>query len=126
MAVAEKFDPAAHDKHAVDPREALKADRETHARLEAGLHDSFPASDPVSAAQPAPSKAGWRPRERLALGQGVRDLPLTERSVTMKTEFNHAENASPRSGSNKMVIPLVSGVILLLAVALAIWLKMHG
>ena len=44
----------------------------------------------------------------------------------MKTEFNHAENASPRSGSNKMVIPLVSGVILLLAVALAIWLKMHG
>ena len=56
MAVAEKFGPAAHDKHAVDPREALKADRETHARLEEGLHGSFPASDPVSAAQPAPSK----------------------------------------------------------------------
>jgi hypothetical protein len=54
---AEKFDPAPHDKHAVDPQEALRADRETHARLEAGLHDTFPASDPVSAAQPAPSKA---------------------------------------------------------------------
>jgi hypothetical protein len=44
----------------------------------------------------------------------------------MKTEFNHAENASPRSGSNKTVIPVVSGVILLVAVALAIWLKMHS
>jgi hypothetical protein len=54
--MAEKFDPAPHDKHAVHPREAAKADRETHAKLEAGLMDSFPASDPVSAAQPAPSK----------------------------------------------------------------------
>jgi hypothetical protein len=54
--LAEKFDPAAHDKHAVDPKEALKADRETHAHLEAGLKDSFPASDPVSATQPAKSK----------------------------------------------------------------------
>jgi hypothetical protein len=54
--MAEKFNPAAHDKHAADPREAAKADRETHAKLEAGLVDSFPASDPVSAAQPASSK----------------------------------------------------------------------
>ena len=54
--MAEKFDPAAHDKHAADPREAAAADRELHARLEAGLIDSFPASDPVSAAQPSPSK----------------------------------------------------------------------
>jgi hypothetical protein len=50
---AKKFNPAAHDKHAVDPREALKADRETHAKLEVGLMDTFPASDPVSATQPA-------------------------------------------------------------------------
>ena len=54
--MAEKFNPAAHDKHAVDPSEAAKADREIHAKLEAGLVDSFPASDPVSAAQPAPSR----------------------------------------------------------------------
>ena len=54
--MAEKFNPAAHDKHAQDPQEALAADRETHARLQAGLEDTFPASDPVSAAQPAPSK----------------------------------------------------------------------
>ena len=51
-----KFNPAAHDKHAEDPREAQKADREIHEKLEAGLDDTFPASDPVSAAQPAPSK----------------------------------------------------------------------
>jgi hypothetical protein len=55
--MAEKFDPAPHDKHAVDPRQAAAADRDIHARLEAGLIDSFPASDPVSAAQPSPSRA---------------------------------------------------------------------
>jgi hypothetical protein len=54
--MAEKFNPAAHDKHAADPREAASADRNIHAKLEAGLIDSFPASDPVSAAQPASSK----------------------------------------------------------------------
>jgi hypothetical protein len=54
--MAEKFDPAAHDKHAANPREAHAADREIHAKLEAGLMDSFPASDPVSVTQPAPSK----------------------------------------------------------------------
>ena len=64
--MAEKFDPAAHDRYAVDPRDALAADREIHAKLEAGLIDSFPASDPVSAAQPAPSKAdGDRANETL-------------------------------------------------------------
>ena len=51
-----KFDPAAHDKYAADPRAAAAADRDAHARLEAGLIDSFPASDPASAAQPSPSK----------------------------------------------------------------------
>jgi hypothetical protein len=54
--MAKKFNPAARDKHAADPREALRADRETHEKLESGLMDTFPASDPVSAAQPAPSK----------------------------------------------------------------------
>jgi hypothetical protein len=54
--MAEKFDPAPHDKLAEDPKKAARADRETHERLEAGLIETFPASDPVSAAQPAPSK----------------------------------------------------------------------
>jgi hypothetical protein len=47
--MAEKFDPAPYDKHADDPRAAELADAEVHARLEAGLIDSFPASDPASA-----------------------------------------------------------------------------
>ncbi len=64
--MAEKFNPAAHDKHAVDPREAVAADREMRTKLESGLIDSFPASDPVSAVQPAPSKAdGDRENESL-------------------------------------------------------------
>ena len=54
--MAEKFDPAAHDKHADNPHDALLADREMHEKLDAGLEGSFPASDPLSAAQPAPSK----------------------------------------------------------------------
>jgi hypothetical protein len=37
------------------------ADQEMHAKLEAGLIDSFPASDPVSAAQPAPTRHDNQP-----------------------------------------------------------------
>jgi hypothetical protein len=54
--MAEKFNPAPHDRHAADPEEAARADTEMHARLEAGLIDTFPASDPVSAAQPAKTR----------------------------------------------------------------------
>ena len=59
-----KFDPAPHDKHAVDPEVAAKADAEMHARLEAGLMDTFPASDPVSAAQPAKTRHEQHPPAR--------------------------------------------------------------
>lgn len=69
--MAEKFNPAPHDRHAADPREAALADREIHAKLEAGLMDSFPASDPVSAAQPAPSKHDGD-RENASLWDKVR------------------------------------------------------
>ena len=37
------------------------------------------------------------------------------------TEFNHAANASPRSGSSKKVAPVVWCAIVLAIVALAIW-----
>jgi hypothetical protein len=56
-----KFDPAPHDKHAVDHADAAQADTEMHARLEAGLVDTFPASDPVSVAQPAKSRHEQHP-----------------------------------------------------------------
>jgi hypothetical protein len=61
---AEKFNPAAHDKYAADPREAAAADREVHVTLETGLIDTFPASDPVSVAQPAASKHDGDPSSR--------------------------------------------------------------
>jgi hypothetical protein len=61
--MAEKFNPAAHDKHADDPGEAAAANRDTHAKLEAGLVGSFPASDPVSATQPSPSRADRDPED---------------------------------------------------------------
>jgi hypothetical protein len=69
--MAEKFDPAAHDKYAADPHEAAAADREVHAKLEAGLMDTFPASDPVSAAQPTRSRHD-REREGASLWDKVR------------------------------------------------------
>jgi hypothetical protein len=69
--MAEKFDPAPHDKHAADPKQAAKADRDLHAELDAGLIDSFPASDPVSAAQPTPSKVDCE-RENVSLWDKVR------------------------------------------------------
>jgi hypothetical protein len=69
--MAKKFDPAPHDKHAVDPKQAAKADKDLHAELEAGLMDTFPASDPVSAAQPTPSKADSE-RENASLWDKVR------------------------------------------------------
>lgn len=55
--MTKKFDPAPHDKHAVHPREAIKADKKAQEDLKAGLVGTFPASDPVSATQPAPSTA---------------------------------------------------------------------
>ena len=61
---AETFDPAPHDKLADDAQEAQRRDHEVHAQLEAGLIDSFPASDPVSAAQPAPSRHDRRSKSK--------------------------------------------------------------
>jgi len=55
--MTDKFNPAPHDKHATKPRDAVAADHDTHRKLDEGLIDSFPASDPASAAQPSPSNS---------------------------------------------------------------------
>src|SRR6478736_2619019 len=55
-AMTEKFNPAPKDKHAEDPKQAQKSDKEMHDKLDKGLEGTFPASDPVSSAQPAQSK----------------------------------------------------------------------
>jgi hypothetical protein len=54
--MAEKFDPAPHDKYAEGVKEAAREDRKTHEELKTGLRDTFPASDPVSATQPDKSR----------------------------------------------------------------------
>ena len=65
--MTEKFNPAPKDKHAEDPKQAQKSDKEMHDKLDKGLEDTFPASDPVSSAQPAPSKPDVDRRDRTML-----------------------------------------------------------
>ena len=50
------FNPGPKDKHAADPKQVQKADKEMHDKLNKGLEGTFPASDPVSTVQPAKSK----------------------------------------------------------------------
>jgi hypothetical protein len=64
--MAEKFNPAPRDKLAADPQEAQRLDQELHTKLETGLYDTFPASDPVSVAQPPPTRHDRHPAERKA------------------------------------------------------------
>ena len=52
-----KFDPAPFDRYSDAALDAIRADRDTAAKLNAGwLGGSFPASDPLSATLPSPSK----------------------------------------------------------------------
>lgn len=50
------FDPAPFDRHADKPAEAARRDAQTSEDLKAGLLGTFPASDPVSVAQPMPHR----------------------------------------------------------------------
>jgi hypothetical protein len=43
----------------------------------------------------------------------------------MKTDFNHAANDSPRSGSSKRVAPAVGAAIIAAIIVLAIWFGMR-
>ena len=43
----------------------------------------------------------------------------------MQSEFNHAANDSPRSGSSKKVTPIVWAVIVAAMVVVAIWFGMR-
>jgi hypothetical protein len=55
------FDPAPTDKHADSETAALDADKARHRKPEQGLEGNGPASEPVSAAQPAKSKSDAHP-----------------------------------------------------------------
>ncbi|MGC2780768.1 MAG: hypothetical protein WA418_34545 [Bradyrhizobium sp.] len=80
--MAEKFNPAPRDKHAVDPREAARLDRETATQLDKGLMDTFPASDPVSLQQPSTTRV--KAREADAVGQHASSLWEKVRSVFVR------------------------------------------
>jgi len=55
--MSQKFDPAPFDKHAANPKKAIKVDLVIDEQLKDGIvGGSFPASDPLSATQPSPSK----------------------------------------------------------------------
>jgi hypothetical protein len=47
----EKCNPAPLDKHAVDPKQ-VRSDR-NRGKLDKGLEDTFPASDPLSSSEPS-------------------------------------------------------------------------
>lgn len=49
------FNPAPPDKHAESMKKSERADQEQHDRLQQGLEETFPASDPASATQPKKS-----------------------------------------------------------------------
>ena len=85
--MAEKFNPAPHDKHA--DKSARSAQRKTHEELDAGLEDSFPASDPVSVAQPASSKPE-------ALGSRIAfSAPATEHCIAHSDHHLESVYATP-------------------------------
>jgi hypothetical protein len=71
MAYKINLDP--HDKHASDRMEAERLDLEVHARLEAGLIETFPESDSVSAVQPAPTVEHHKP-ESLSFWQAIKTI----------------------------------------------------
>jgi hypothetical protein len=71
-----KFNPAPLDKRAADPKVAAKADKATHNDLQKGLKESFPASDPLSATQPAPSKHDSNEKQKAGLAESCGKSPL--------------------------------------------------
>ena len=54
--MSEKFNPAPTDRHAADPKQAVKSDKKLQSELDKGLEGTFPASDPASSTEPVKSK----------------------------------------------------------------------
>jgi hypothetical protein len=54
-----------------------------------------------------------------------KDPELLLHVADMDREFNHAANASPRSGSSKRGTPVVWCVIVVAMVVVALWFRMH-
>lgn len=72
--MAEKVNLAPKDKYADDPEAAARADRETSDKLKSGLVGSFPASDPPSITQPAPTKPDAQQHKPHAIWQRLKSM----------------------------------------------------
>jgi hypothetical protein len=53
----DKYNLAPVDKHAADPRQVLRSDKNRD-KLEKDLEDTFPASDPSSSTEPSKARSG--------------------------------------------------------------------
>jgi hypothetical protein len=53
-------------------------------------------------------------------------VKINLRIEPLKTEFNHAANNSPRSGSTKKITPVVWAVIVAVMVAFAVWFSAYA
>jgi hypothetical protein len=98
--MTEKFNPAPIDKHAADPKEAAKADKATHDELQKGLKDSFPASDPVSATQPAPSKHDSNEKQKAGATAGTNKQPLKMGTNVRAAFFRRSRLGLPQRGAD--------------------------
>jgi hypothetical protein len=97
----EKFDPAPFDKHAVPQEEASRLDREASNNLRKGLEDSFPASDPVSVTQPAPSKHDSNEKQQEgSVGGGKEKHPGMLGDGTEEQNLNQPGNPKARVTQN--------------------------
>jgi hypothetical protein len=59
------------------------------------------------------------------MGKMARGFSVAQAGESMQSEFHHAANESPRSGSSKLVVPAVWAVILLAMIAVAICFGMR-
>jgi hypothetical protein len=59
------------------------------------------------------------------LGKIARRLPVAAAGELMQTEFNHAANDSPRSGSSKKVTPVVWAALVVAMIVVALWFGMR-
>jgi len=91
--MSEKFDPAPFDKYAMEDDELRKSDSNATI-LDQAIMETFPASDPVSLAQPAPGDEA----DKGTLGTGEAICPNCQGSGRIQEQL--CENCN---GTGKVV-----------------------
>src|ERR1700741_1819732 len=91
--MADKFNPAPHDKHADKPGSARTAGRDRHERLDTGLEDSFPASYPVSVCSRRHQSRTPKAKGPAAVKDRLRDPP-DHHGAQIAESLSHLNNAA--------------------------------